>query len=250
MSLTFSLILVAVPYMLEVIAFGFLPSVGIRIDPIYLFLVSVCDMETVSSLYSSYSFLLTVMILYLSILSEMSRLLAIIGLGLILITFCTIQTLIKINRDTINQGVQEYKQLTIIQSIGTASNSFIVLITMGVGYCILVFYSAVTIIGLRLLPLEIYWIFPLVTLVCVIMLLVALPNGTKCYNISSNLIQTWKSDSQVLCRARYKNKILRTLRPICFHFGSYREVNNEAKTIYVYSVMEQVMTLVLVLQSY
>jgi len=190
-SLLFSLVRAALPFMLEIFTFGFLHLVGIRIDPIYLLLVNVCDMETVSSLYSFYCFLLPVMTFYLFVLSEISRLVVHSGVGLIVITYCTIQTLIKISKEKINLGIQDYKQLTIIQSIGVSSNSFIVLMAMGVGYCILVFYSAVTIIGLRLLPLQIYWIFPLITLLCVIILLVALPNGTKCFNISSNLIQRW-----------------------------------------------------------
>jgi len=134
--------------------------------------------------------------------------------------------------------------------LGRETSTFVVLMTMGVGYCIVILTMSSTVRGFYILPMEIYWLFPVVTVICFIMLLVALPYATFIYKYSYSLKLKWKLRmNELKLRKKYYRKQLRALWTVCFYFGSYRELNDESKTVYIESIIERFMNGILVLEA-
>jgi len=146
------------------------------------------------------------------------------------------------------EAITEYRRLMVIQTIGRESTSVIIFMTMGVGYCVILFYASVSITCFETMPIVIYWVFPCVTAMCVVMVISVIPYASYCSKFSKNMIREWKQMTASDGSA-YKRRILRTLQPIGFYFGSFRELNEESKTEYVQSLTSRLVDVVLCMQS-
>ncbi|CAL8141103.1 unnamed protein product [Orchesella dallaii] len=240
------------PLILAFIAVGYLSLINLRWDPLYLALLNYCSYQFVDTLYSSYIFL----ILYSSTVSlftfaEMNRVLNLFFTCILVIAHCTKQTLSNISKlfreNRKYEAMKEYKRLMLVHTAEKTIAGFIVFLLMGIGYAIIVLAASVTVMSFESLPMEVYWLFPATTAIGGVMLLLTFPYATSTYNFSQGMLREW--NWKTASNSKHYKLSLRTLKPICFHFGSYRELNDEAEVVYLTSVIERVANGILFLNS-
>ncbi|CAL8132904.1 unnamed protein product [Orchesella dallaii] len=155
---------------------------------------------------------------------------------------CTESTLEKIHHISTTdriQAVKEYNTFYILHLAGSAEIGPLPFATLLVGYAVLMLSASATIMGYELLPPQIYWYAPVLTMVCLAVMLVGLPYSTGCYALSEDMLKSWKRVNE----KKWFRKRLRAMRPVCFYFGGFRELNIEFMMIYLESVFETTMSL-------
>ncbi|CAL8133049.1 unnamed protein product [Orchesella dallaii] len=122
-------------------------------------------------------------------------------------------------------------------------------ILQGVGYCAIAYAASVTITEANVLPFQIYWVFPSVLVFGIIVTHIALSQVTSCFQLSNRMIQDWKHGTTPIGKyeAKYVGKLAKSLRPISFYFGSFRQLNKEFKVVYIESIVGRVVDAVLLL---
>jgi len=229
------------------ICFTFLAFIKFRFDPFYITLMNIFPSDFVNSLYSSYAFLFAFCIATAFVFSETTRPSHIL-VNMLLQCYYIKQMLQKIskihNEGSPQLAITEYKRLMILETAGESTISYLALITLGFGYGVIVFAASVTILGFRSLPLEIYWAFVLTTIFTTTMLMIGLPNATHCDSFSKDMLKNW----YLTGGSGYDKRLLRTLKPICFHFGWFRQLDEESKVIYITSLIENIANGILVLK--
>jgi len=233
------------PFFVAYIAIAVLSLIDIKIDPFYLTINSIFPTGVADSLYSSPLYLLIYSSTYgLFVAAEVCRILSHVLVSLLVISYCAKQVLRDIhntsNESGIRIGILQYKRFMVVQAIGKEIISFIVFMTMCMGYCAISVFASVTIIGYKLLPLAIYVVFVIATVIGTLMLVTALPYATYCHRRSQDLINEWKfatSSSGI----KWCKLSLSCLQPISFRFGSCRELTNGAKAAYIASIIERLM---------
>ncbi|CAL8135277.1 unnamed protein product [Orchesella dallaii] len=97
-------------------------------------------------------------------------------------------------------------------------------ILMGNGFLIFAVCNVVTIKGFHILPLEVYWFAPTVSLLCAFFVYFLLPLAIESNKRSQQLIWTRASmtymDTVGSRKRKWIQKQLRALRPVTFHCGS------------------------------
>jgi len=252
MVLLTTLFLGLVPIAFPILAIRYLPLINIRFDPTYLTLVNILPKETFEAVYAVYYLYMPLSTLLLIFLfSEMARVATFILEQLLVYSYITKLILRKIkllSGPSPKLALNEYRRLMVLQSIGRETLAVTTFMAMGIGYALLMFYAAVTITCFETIPSQVYWLFPAVTVIGTLMIAIVLPYATYCCTLSTNMIHEWKQMAIGDRSGKYR-RILKTLRPVCFYFGSFRELSDETKTIYVQSLISRVVDVVLCIES-
>ncbi|CAL8132902.1 unnamed protein product [Orchesella dallaii] len=156
-------------------------------------------------------------------------------------THCVLQRIQRISKANINRAIQEYNAFNVLHLAGSSEIWFITYITLGVGYAVVMISASATVMGFDLLPPQIYWFAPALTMVCVALLMTGLPYATACYSLSVDMLRSWRRNNET----KLFRKKLMALQLICFNFGAFRRLNREFMMIYIASIVESTMSLVL-----
>ncbi|CAL8068082.1 unnamed protein product [Orchesella dallaii] len=232
---------------------GVLTVLNFPVDPLYLSLANIFSKSECQQIIDSNVYLIAFMANAYLVSAEIARSFSYSLRLLIDISYMTKLILLKINslsRENFSVGIREYKTLILVQNFGRKAFTFTVFLTMGMGYCIVVLALSATCRGIFLIPIEIYWLFPTVAVFCVIMLIVALPCATFVFNCSLSIKRDWILRlNGLIRRKKFYRAHLRSLQPIAFYFGSYRELNNDSKAVYIQSIIERFMNGLLLLEA-
>ncbi|CAL8128694.1 unnamed protein product [Orchesella dallaii] len=167
----------------------------------------------------------------------------IISVGVCYCTLKTLQTIRKESKENVPRAMRNYKKLFVLQQQGRSVVSIIVFLLMGTGYCIIVIALSITVIGFNFLPIYVYWIAPVGSGILLLALVTALPYAASCYTESLSILEGW--NGKIMSRGRRKE--LKAMRPICFMFGSLKQLNNESKTEYLTSVFDRTLDFIIFL---
>lgn len=235
---------------------------GLKLDPFYLTFAYIFPpgSDTYEHIYTPELNALALLVLGMPAMLEGGRTFALNLVNEAIVFICSVQLLKLIDQDfatapismslysRMTKAVQMYDRFCIIQIIGRERTRYISLVTLGIGYAILMFNAAATVTVILVLPLEVAWIPPAVTFVCLFMLINILPYGIACYNYSEKLLRRWR----ILVRTgnlQYIRKQLAARRPVGFMFGGFRPINKEFRLVYLESVMERTLNQILVNNS-
>jgi len=78
--------------------------------------------------------------------------------------------------------------------------------------------------------------------------MVALPYATYCYSFGRHMLREWKLKAGKGTSGHFL-RILKTLKAISFNFGSFRELNDESKLVYIESIIGKVLDGILFFNS-
>jgi len=129
---------------------------------------------------------------------------------------CTLKCLEKIRifgRENVFKAVKAYK--VILHLKGKMEIVFVPFFTLAVAYAVLMLSASATVMGFRLLPPQIYWIAPLITVVGNIVLRVPLPYASACYALSESIWKEWTITKEAIGIKRFRKR-LKAMRPIAF----------------------------------
>ncbi|CAL8128866.1 unnamed protein product [Orchesella dallaii] len=164
------------------------------------------------------------------------------------ITQSTVKQLQKVQRISETdflKGIREYKAMFILSQIGSTTTSWIVVIAMGTGHSLFMIFFSTTVVGFRVLPLQVYWVAPLITIIILLVIMIAFPFATKCFNLSGIILRNWKRRHMSLAR----RKSLKALRPVCFAMGSLRVIDNDTTTEYFASIFDRTTSFIIFLRK-
>ncbi|CAL8128695.1 unnamed protein product [Orchesella dallaii] len=167
----------------------------------------------------------------------------IIAVGLGNFTLSSLQTIREISKENFPRAMKTYKRFVVLQQQGESITSTIVFLLMGTGYAIIVIALSITVIGFNILPIYVYWVAPVGSGVLLVALLTGLTYATSCYTVSLSIL--WEWNCKIMSRGNRKE--FKAMRPICFMFGSLKQLNNEAKTEYLTSIFDRTMDVIIFL---
>ncbi|CAL8128696.1 unnamed protein product [Orchesella dallaii] len=167
----------------------------------------------------------------------------VIALGLGHCTVSALQTIREISKENFPRAMKNYKTYVFLQQPGRSITSTLAFLLMGTGYTIIIIVLSITVIGFNILPIYVYWVAPVGSVALLLILVLGLPYATSCYTESLSILQGW--NCKIMSKGRRKE--LKAMRPICFMFGSLKQVNNEAKTEYLTSIFDRTMDLIIFL---
>ncbi|CAL8128868.1 unnamed protein product [Orchesella dallaii] len=156
-----------------------------------------------------------------------------------------LQEVQRISETDFLKGMRAYKATFILSRIGSTATSWIAVITMGTGHAMFMMFFSTTVMGFRVLPLEVYWVAPLITIINVLVILIALPFATKCLNLSGKILRDWKRRHMSLGR----RKSLKALKPVCFAMDSLRVIDNDTTTEYFASIFDRTTSFIIFLRQ-
>lgn len=146
----------------------------------------------------------------------------------------------------LEKGLNLYDSFCIVQLRGLDVSTFDCLMILGLGYAILMFNAAATVTAWGVLPLAIAWVTPVLTGLCIFMLIAVLPDTLNCYTFSEKMLGKWKELARSTKNARCISKQLSARQMIGFYFGDFRPINHEFRLVYLDSVMERTSNQILV----
>lgn len=149
----------------------------------------------------------------------------------------------------LENGIKVYDTFCIYMGSGKAIQSYHTILILGLGYIILMFNAAAAVMAWDLLPIEIAWFPPIVTITSVILLLIVLPIAIKCNSSSEALLRRWMNLAKRNRNTRCVRKQLASRLPVAYTFGEFRNVNREFMRAYVESILERTSNQILVYQS-
>lgn len=175
----------------------------------------------------------------------------------LLVTTSLYKALKKIDRLTTNDvstSVNAYIKFFLLQESGDSiQRSFATWLHI-IGYGALLINGTAVILGPDWLPPMVYGISIALMVISVIIFMIVYPRVTSCYNFSLEWIN--KSKLAVVMsslRSKMDQRILirkiRALRPICFYFGSFRKLDNEAKTAFIESLIDRTASFLVFIQE-
>lgn len=140
----------------------------------------------------------------------------------------------------LEMGLKVYDTFCLIQLRGLKTNAtFDALLILEMGYAILMFNAAATITAWGVLPAELVWATPVLTLLCVFMMIAVLPYTVECCRYSERLLRKWMLLARQSRSSMYIRKKLASRLPVGFIFGSFRPINHEFRLVYFESVLER-----------
>lgn len=149
----------------------------------------------------------------------------------------------------IENGIKLYDTFSISMKLGQDIQAFDHLMILGLGYVILMFNAAATVMAWDILPVEMVWIPPLLTFFCVFILFMVLPVCLECFNGSKGMLRKWTNLARHTRNTRCVRKQLASRLPVGYIFGDFRKMNNEFRLAYLDSITDRTSNQILVYQS-
>lgn len=145
------------------------------------------------------------------------------------------------------KSIRVYKYLQCTMQIGYTVFQYMAGILINTGFVICVVSNWISIVGWKILPLEMYAVLEIIACVIYIVTFVALPQASKLHEYSRNILKYSWGYYHVRMGTCSKNSIerinfkiwqlsLRSLRPISFHYG-LAVVDKNTKKIFFTNVV-------------
>lgn len=149
----------------------------------------------------------------------------------------------------LENGIKLYDAFYIIASSGRHIQSLENLLILGLGYAILMFNAAATVTAWDVLPIEVAWAPPVVTFLCILMLVVVLPIPLECCSRSGALLRRWTNLAKQTRSTRCVRKQLHSRLPVTYLYGQFKKMNPDFRLEYLESIMERTSNQILVYNS-
>lgn len=143
-------------------------------------------------------------------------------------------------------GLHIYDQFCITQIRGQIMSSFDCLMILALGYVILMFNAAATVTAWGVLPTEVAWVTPALTLFCIFMLVSVLPYTIASFTRSESLLLRWRNLAKESRNTRCIRRQLAARVSIGFSFGEFRPINHDFRMIYFDSIADRTSNQILV----
>jgi len=234
------------------LALGYLSCINVRIEVVYLTLSYFYPPKNHQEFYASYTFAWMVTAFNFWVTIEIGRTFGFSFLYSILLGQTTKYCLVKIEKypeKKFEFALKQYKILATLFKLGHETSANIIWVMLGMGYCITVLTVSATIAGFGIIPKEIYWLYPSLSLMALSMFKLALPQACICFELSNRIIQKWKVRMSGKHGSKHNRKVIVSLRPSCFYCGPYRLLTDEVKVIYFESLVDRVISAVLLLNE-
>lgn len=142
-------------------------------------------------------------------------------------------------------SLRAYQRMFVMNRVGHEAIARLLAVYLGTGFYLAIFSFTLIVYGWSLLSSVFYPLVLLVTATVVILMYFGLGFGTEGYEESVKFLEHWRHTAVHYKNRLYIRKLVRSLKPLGFVCGDVGVLDNDRATTYLYSVIENTITCML-----
>lgn len=162
-----------------------------------------------------------------------------------------VKTVFYLNRMQVSYDhIKMYRQVRICIYLNYTLFKVLLGTFLSLSFFIIIFSLNLSIFGWSFLPLKVYIMAPIMTLLFLMFLIFSLNIGSFLFEITSKTLNKWKREVNKGYRANFLKRVLKSMRPIALPVGDVGIIDRDIKVNYIDTLMVGIVNVLIVCQNF